>query len=298
MLNNRDIIISNLPQAGITSSVFLLFLSMMFVLASCDLNGNDEFEFEGQTQSYDLAAVDDSNVSGVAIFDEQEDGTTRITLDLTGTQSGAEHPAHIHANSVAEGGDIQISLNPVDGTTGRSETVVSTLDDDTAITYQELIGHDGHINVHMSEDDLETIVAQGDIGGNRLTGESFTYDLNEVDGSGVSGTLRFEERQNQNTLATMEMAGTEAGGNHPAHIHQNSVEEGGDAAFTLNNVDGETGGSVTNIRADQWQNGENMNYSNLLDYSGHVNITASDTDETVLSQGNIGANFQPAQSGN
>jgi hypothetical protein len=85
---------------------------------------------------------------------------------LSGTPDGGEHPAHIHFNSAAEGGGIAFTFNPVNGTTGMSRTNVSSLNDGTAFTYSNIADFDGYINVHLSADDLGTIVAQGDIGQN------------------------------------------------------------------------------------------------------------------------------------
>jgi hypothetical protein len=42
------------------------------------------------------------------------------------------------------------------------------------ITYQELLNFDGYINVHFASS-LATLVAQGDIGQNQLTGVSKVY---------------------------------------------------------------------------------------------------------------------------
>jgi hypothetical protein len=54
----------------------------------------------------------------------------------------------------------------VDGASGMSMTNIMMLDDDTPITYEELLTFDGYINVHLSMQELATIVAQGNIGSN------------------------------------------------------------------------------------------------------------------------------------
>ena len=76
------------------------------------------------------------------------------------------HPAHIHENTAAQGGGIIFTFNPVNGTTGMSMTNVSALDDDTAFGYEEVLEVNGYINVHLSAEALEIIVAQGNIGAN------------------------------------------------------------------------------------------------------------------------------------
>lgn len=275
------------PVTYATISLFIFF-ALTIMMTGCNL-GNDNgngIELTGNSESYQLQSAGNSGISGVATFEEFEDGATLVTLQLSGTQAGGNHPAHIHNNTVAEGGGIAIPLNNADGSTGISETIISPAGG--GISYSELIQFDGHVNVHVSEGD-GTVVAEGDIGGNTLTGTSVTYELHEANASGISGEVVFEERNNGNTLATIELTGTPAQGDHPAHIHDNSVAEGGGVAVPFNNVDGNTGTSITNIRADD--TAENLTYSALLEFNGHVNVHISDEDLTVVAQGDVGANY-------
>lgn len=76
------------------------------------------------------------------------------------------HPANIVSNSVIEGGEVEISLNPVDGATRKSTTNV------TSLSYEELIDYDGHINVQSSSD-AQTFITQGDIGINELNWSNY-----------------------------------------------------------------------------------------------------------------------------
>jgi hypothetical protein len=273
----------------ITNTIFLLSFLMMLLMTGCgddnDIADNGD-DFTGEFQTYELHESADSGISGFVVFEEMTDGATLITIDLNGTESGVEYPAHIHANTVAEGGGVDIPLTNVDGDSGMSETEVSSLNG-TPITYQDLIAYDGHVNVH-NPDDTSILFAEGDIGGNVLTGESITYELQEASDSGISGQVRFEERNNGNTLSTIELTGTADGFEYEAHIHYNSVADGGGIAFPFNNVDGTTGVSVSNIRAGQTD--DNLSYSIILEFDGHVNVHDPDDLSILVAQGNIGAN--------
>ncbi|NVK86161.1 MAG: CHRD domain-containing protein [Cytophagia bacterium] len=243
----------------------------------------------GMEDSFALNALNNSGVSGSIKIEEADLGGTIITVNLNGTSSGNMHPAHIHFNTAAEGGDIAVSLTPIDGATGMSETYVETLDDGTAITYSELMQFDGYVNVHLSADELATVVAQGDIGVNELTGESKSYALNEKDVDGISGTFILQRRANGTALATVMLSGTQAGGSHPGHIHDNTAAEGGGIAVSLNPVDGATGMSKTSI--EMKDDGSAITYDQLLSYDGYVNIHASASDlATLAAQGDIGQN--------
>ncbi|HSI69429.1 MAG TPA: hypothetical protein VK941_04290, partial [Gillisia sp.] len=179
--------------------------------------------------------------------------------------------------------------NPVNGTTGMSMTNVSALDDETVFGYDDVMEVDGYINVHLSADDLATIVAQGDIGQNELTGEAKTYTLNSKDVPGINGTATFEERMNGEALATLNLDNTPPGGEHPAHIHMNTAEEGGGIIFTFMPVNGTTGMSMTNVAALDDETA--FGYGDVLEVNGYINVHLSAEDlETIVAQGNIGAN--------
>ncbi len=271
---------------------FILLTTILFSACQDDETPDlidDEVELTGLSKSYDLNEVDDSGIQGVALFEETIDGNTKVTLTLSGTPANGEHPAHIHFNSAAIGGDIAISLDPVDGATGRSVTIVSETDAEAPISYNQLLGFDGYINVHLSASDLATIVAQGDIGSNELTGVVKTYVLDERDVPGISGEIIFAERLNGFALATIDLENTPEDGTHPAHIHANSAAIGGDIIFTFNPVDGETGISQTGVRA--LDDDTPFGFADILAVDGYVNVHLS-ADElgTIVAQGDIGSN--------
>ncbi len=279
----------------------LLFSALIATIAiglvSCSDDDMDEMVSTetGMKSSFTLGSVANAAISGSATFAALEDGSVKITLDLSGTPSGGIHPAHIHDNTAVEGGGIAISLEPVDGTTGMSETIVTAKDDGTAITYEQLLTYDGYINVHLSADDLGTLVAQGDIGQNILTGESTVYNLGSVAVPSISGTLTLSERVNSETLAIIELAGTPDGGSHPAHIHMNTAAEGGGIAISFNPVMGGSGMSKTNIAS--LDGGAAITYEELLDFDGYVNVHLSADDlGTLVAQGDIGQNILTGES--
>lgn len=243
----------------------------------------------GESETYPLDSIADPDIKGEAVFYQRNNGTTLVEVTLEGTPAGGMHPAAIRANTAAEGGDIVIALNPVDGTTGVSLTQVGAFDDGNDVTYGELLGYDGYVDVRLSEVNPETIVARGDIGKNALTGESAEYTLVAVGSSGVSGTATFAERNDETTLITIVLTGTQAGGNHPAHIHYNSAAVGGAIAIDLTNVDGATGVSKTSVMVTN--NNVPIKYEALLAFDGYINVHLSPENlATIVAQGDIGAN--------
>ncbi|WP_205881698.1 hypothetical protein [Leeuwenhoekiella sp. ZYFB001] len=266
------------------------------LVAQGDIGAN---ELTGETKEYDLITKDVPGISGTATFAARKSGAALVTVMLDGTPDGGMHPGHIHFNSAAETGGIAKTLTTLDGTTGMSVTHIEALNDGTEIGYEGLLDFDGYINFHLSTDNLATLVAQGDIGQNELTGESMSYDLGTKDVPGISGTATFEERLSGETLVTLDIEGTPVGGMHPAHIHAGAVADApGDILITLATVDGSLGMSQTHVAAynaaDGTANGgAAITYDELIDIDGYINVHLSATElATIVAQGNVGANAQ------
>ncbi|HLT72702.1 MAG TPA: CHRD domain-containing protein [Cyclobacteriaceae bacterium] len=265
----------------------IILLIMTAGIAGCDDDSGPSLT--GDNTVYTLGPKSDPGIDGNVTFSRQSDNSVLITIQLNGTQAGGDHPAHIHADNAIDGGTILLDLSNVEGASGRSETVVTALNDGTPISYEELIDFDGYVNVHASTSDLGTLIAQGDIGQNALTDLSKTYVLNPVSDPSISGTVKFEERLNGEGVATVTLDGTTAGNSHPAHIHFNSAAEGGGIAIDFNAIDGETGIGRTNIT--QLRDGTPITYSDLLEFDGYVNVHLSGDDlGTLVAQGDIGGN--------
>lgn len=265
-------------------SIFTVVLAIM----ATGCKDDEEDPIPPEQISYTLKVKDVLGITGTVTFTEISATETKIDIALVG--ASGTHPAHVHFNSAVETGGIAISLNAVDAT-GKSSTIVTKLDDNTTINYTQLLNFDGYVNVHESPSGLGVIIAQGDIGGNALTGTSKTYNLTAVGASGVTGTALFEKRKNNNTLVTVSLTGTLSGASHPMHIHLGSVLTvgGGPIAASLNNVDGATGKSYTNVR--ELDNNTDITYDGWLVYDGYINVHESVSNlATIICQGNIGSN--------
>lgn len=269
-----------------TLLTYSMLASVACFLPACDDDEDDPGpQLTGNSVTYDLSDVSNPAISGTVMFEERDDDNVIITIDLNGTTAGELHPAHIHANSAAEGGTIVLDLAEVDGGTGLSETVVNAWNDGTPLVYDDLLTFDGHVNVHMSANDLATLIAQGDIGGNELTGDNTVYDMTPVADPAVTGTTTFAKRKNGHTLVTVDLDGTQAGSTHASHIHANTIAEGGTIVINLNDVDGATGMARTTVR--QRNDGTAITYEELLEFNGYVNVHAG---TSFVAQADIGQN--------
>jgi hypothetical protein len=86
-------------------------------------------------------------------------------MKLENTVPGIQHPVHIHEGLFGNDGDRAVTLNPIDGDTGIGRTFFDTKDDGSPTDYYDLTqDHDYYVGPHYSKDNLETIIAQGNIG--------------------------------------------------------------------------------------------------------------------------------------
>lgn len=147
-------------------NVILGCLSAFLVLACQDID-NAKSEFTGNESTYALAAGSQHNITGVVTFREKLDGSTLITVALDGTSGNLQHPVHLHLGNISQDdADIAALLSPVTGSTGKSETIITQLADESKIAYAQLIGLDACIKVHLaaSGPDKDIILAGGNIG--------------------------------------------------------------------------------------------------------------------------------------
>ncbi len=272
-------------------NILVAIISIFSILTFTNCAGDDnisELESKLISTTYTLNPVSDPAIIGDARIIKNEDASVTVEIVLSGTLMGETHPANIRLNTAAEGGAVAVSLARVNGTSGRSTTTFSTLDDGTEITYEELLEFDGFIDVRLNSSSPVIVLAQGDIGQNELTGVSKTYGLDMRDVPEISGTAKFSERKNGEALARIELTNAIPGTEHPAYIYTNTALEGGSIAFTFNNIDGDTGLSRTNISA--LDDGTPFLYEDIIAFHGYVNVHLSASDDTVIAQGDIGIN--------
>lgn len=262
----------------VTILLTLMTAAMLLVAGGCKKDNTPAL-----TTSYDLGVKDVLGVSGTVTFTESSSTSAIIDIVLVNAPAGT-HPAFLYMNSSVENGAVAVELNPVDAS-GKSSTTVTTMN------YATLIASDGYIKVLSSSSEPNVILAQCDIGGNALTTTNKSYTMNLVGSFGVSGTALFEKRVNGNTLVTVSLTGTIPGESYPATINLGSVASvgGGQVVKQLNNVNGTTGKSYTNIQ--KLDGGTSITYENWLVYDGYLNVyQTSVMTENIISQGNIGSN--------
>lgn len=112
--------------------------------------------------------------------------------------SGPTHPVHIHSGTCAELGDVVAPLvdlaAPAGDWTGPESAVAVTLSENVVdMPLQEIIDGGHAINAHLSNEEIGTYIACGDIGGVITTDaggrQEMMIGLAELNDSGYSGTV-------------------------------------------------------------------------------------------------------------
>ena len=143
-------------------------MALVALFSACqDDDAVEQSDFTGNESSYALLAGSTYPVSGTVTFKEKTNGSTFVVVSITGTEGEAQHPVHLHlGNITAPDADVTALLNPVLGRTGTSETNISTLADESRVTYKQLIELAACVKIHLatSGPDKNTILAAGNIG--------------------------------------------------------------------------------------------------------------------------------------
>lgn len=148
--------------------IYVLMISGFGMVTGCqDSVVTEESEFTGNEASYALQAGSEYPINGTATFKEKKDGSTFVTIAISGTEGELQHPVHLHLGNISTpSADISALLNPVTGKTGVSETTLTKLADESSISYKQLIELNACIKIHLSSSgpDKDVVLAAGNIG--------------------------------------------------------------------------------------------------------------------------------------
>ena len=109
---------------------------------------------QAQSLTLNLAAQNNSGISGTATFTDLGGGKTRVALQVSGAGAGPE-PAHIHPGTCAQL-DPTPAFTLTNVTNGSSTTDVDS-------TLQQLMSSQFAVHMHKSPDELTVYVACADI---------------------------------------------------------------------------------------------------------------------------------------
>ncbi|MFZ6001978.1 MAG: hypothetical protein ACOYW3_15810 [Bacteroidota bacterium] len=145
----------------------LILLPTVFVAVLACQEPTSVSEFTGNEKTYELAAGSAYAINGTITFKERTDCYTTVQINLNGTDGNEKHPVHLHLGSIATpGADVAALLSPVEAKTGKSETLLKQLADETIVRYSDLSKLEACIKVHLSDTGAgrDIVLAGGNIG--------------------------------------------------------------------------------------------------------------------------------------
>lgn len=145
-----------------------VILGCVLFMSGCQSNDSAlDSAFTGNQATYDLQSGSIHGVKGTVVFKERKDGAITSLIQLQGTSGSGKHPVHLHIGDLSTpDADIALLLNPVLASTGRSETRITMLADETTLTYSQLADFAASIKIHLGDvgADRSVILAAGNIG--------------------------------------------------------------------------------------------------------------------------------------
>ena len=144
----------------------LILCMVVIILLSCDGNPPDLGDFTGKETVYLFEGQSIYDVTGSVLFKEKKDRSLLVTIQLKNTTEGKAHPAIIYFGGIDDPGGVALILEPVDGTTGKSETQFTELADETSLNFEELLIFDGHIRIHQDAGNMGVVLTSTNIGQN------------------------------------------------------------------------------------------------------------------------------------
>jgi plastocyanin len=140
-----------------------------------------------------------------------------LILAVGASAQMSPHPAHIHAGSCPEPGDVVAPLSDVsfdmnvDGAASAGAEAVgqaSAVPVEASITtvplaLADIVAGEHAINVHASAEDLGTYIACGDIGGTTIGTADLPIGLGELNDSGASGVAWLHDNGDGTTTVSV-----------------------------------------------------------------------------------------------
>ncbi|KEO72425.1 hypothetical protein [Anditalea andensis] len=117
-----------------------------------------------------------------------------------------------------------------------------------------------------------------------------TFPIEQIENSGVFGEITFLKTDENSTLITVRLNGTQDGNVYPVRIHSTSPEQDGPVVRELNAINGATGISETIVT--DLADGTSTTYEDWVGFDGYVLILESEENLDVqIAIGLLGDNI-------
>lgn len=243
----------------------------------------------------ELNQADFPDINGELTVLIRRNGKSVFIIEMDGLETGL-YPAHFHNNS----SEVEITLNPVDGETGMSETVVDSLDNGRSFDGNLFILSivPGYIEVH-DKDNYSLIVGRKPFGFLNNGVESTGYELQEENNSGVEsfltylGIINFLNKVGSPT-AIVRLHHTASYPQPYAEIRYGPIDGGGDLALSFKNFKEvnalEKFGVVKEAKLtsiSSLEDGTSTSYEEITKLESHMLVYSDSTKTELIAKANL-----------
>lgn len=277
----------------------ICFITTIFFLNSCDIIERIDDDVvddissvtpTGRTATYSILNTDQSEITGTLTFIENENNSTTVKVVLRNNNPDINNVLFLRRQTANIGGKLLKVLNPVDGVTGVSNTVVSELVDNEEVTYEDFLDFDGHITIGDSSESSGNVLAHVDLGPNELTGNEITYNLLAPHTGEFKGQVTIQERKNLSSAIIISIRDYEVDDEFPATLYNALSDSGREPLVYFPEVKGEFKGfgfSELNQIDDT-----PTTYNDLINLDAFIEVSEIDKEGNyaVIARGGIGNN--------
>ena len=290
--------------------VGLLLLTLSPSLTHAQTGGeNLERDTALRTESYYIAPVENSGVSGNLQVVEATDGNTMFIVTLQGIAEGSRHAITVFAGDCGPDRDIVTELNPIGSFNNEPFASITT----SELPFETVTEGNHFVYIYADESMASAPAACGEVGVNANaaapstdtsqaepmaapdTGgaasdeqDEFTspraasYALSPVAGSGISGNLQVSEEIDAGTRLTVTLTGIPQGGDHAVALFEGDCGPEREQVAQLQSVsaaDGNPNASVTDSE---------LSFDAITEADHFLYVYAEDIGSEVVACGEVG----------
>lgn len=164
---------------------WIFILLFLVVLSACndkDLNA----DFTGNELEIQMipGTIEGNTTTGLVIIKERTDGKAQIEVRVNNVLPNSEHPVHFHFGSLDDNGNVASFLTTLkeENGIGKSITILDRLDDNTSLSFTQLMDFNGSLKVHFeASGPLENeVLVSANLGMNTPDNEAYLMGIKSI----------------------------------------------------------------------------------------------------------------------
>ena len=151
----------------------LAYILLVAFIAACNSDAGEDNLYTGESVTYSLYSGSDVGTAGQVQFKERTDGAVDVIVTLDAYSGSEIYPVHLHYGDLSDPDAPQATLlDNFRGSTGKSQTTIRTLADESLFTFDRVKDFNGSVKIHLGDTgpEYDIIISAGNIGSNESKG--------------------------------------------------------------------------------------------------------------------------------